>query len=89
MTKKNIIRTTEAESKHQNLELLSTRELLNGMNQEDQTVPQAIAKVIPKIEKVVNAAYQKMKKDGVKNVDLNITEEDIVKDISNYDTISK
>jgi N-acetylmuramic acid 6-phosphate etherase len=64
MAKKNIIRTTEAESKHQHLEQMSTRDLLNGINQEDQTVPMAIAKVLPKIEKVVNAVHKKMADGG-------------------------
>jgi N-acetylmuramic acid 6-phosphate etherase len=64
MAKKNIIRTTEAESRHQHLEQMSTRDLLNGINQEDQTVPLAIAKVLPKIEKVVNAVHKKMATGG-------------------------
>ncbi|ETB64082.1 TPA: PrgI family protein [Candidatus Nomurabacteria bacterium] len=35
------------------------------------------------------SAYKQMKKDNAQKIDLNITEEDIVKDISNYDTINK
>ncbi len=64
MTKKIIIRTTEADSSHQNLELMSTKDLLKSINEEDQSVPLAIAKALPKIEKLVNAVHQKMKNGG-------------------------
>ena len=64
MTKKIIIRTTEADSSHQNLELMSTKDLLSRINQEDQSVPLAIEKVLPKIEKTVNAVHKKMKEIG-------------------------
>lgn len=63
MTKK-ISRTTEAESRHQSLETLSTRELLDRINQEDQTVPFAIQKAIPSIERLVKAASKKLKAGG-------------------------
>jgi N-acetylmuramic acid 6-phosphate etherase len=64
MAKKIIIKTTEADSLHENLDLMSTKELLSNMNQEDKTVPLAIEKALPKIEKLVNAAYKKMKIGG-------------------------
>lgn len=57
-------RTTEQSSLYQNLEKMTTDELLKSINQQDQTVPQAIKKVIPKIKKVVNEAYLEMKKGG-------------------------
>ena len=64
MASKKIIKTTEASSLYQNLELMNTKELLKNINEQDQTVPLAIAKAIPKIEKLVNAAYLKMKEGG-------------------------
>ncbi len=57
-------RITEAGSNHQNLELLSTRALLEGINAEDQGVPQAVAKVIPAIELLVNKVVTAMQKGG-------------------------
>ncbi len=63
-TTKKIIRTTEAESKHDHLEQMSTKELLQQINLEDQSVPFAIEKSLGKIEKLVQAAYKKMKNGG-------------------------
>ncbi len=61
---KNFIKTTEASSKYNHLEQMSTKELLRGINEQDQGVPAAVAKAIPKIEKLVNAAFAKMKAGG-------------------------
>jgi N-acetylmuramic acid 6-phosphate etherase len=61
---KKIIKTTEAESAHQNLDQMSTKELLQQINIEDQSVPFAIEKSLGKIEKLVQAAYKKMKDGG-------------------------
>jgi len=63
-TTKKIIKTTEAESTHQNLEQMSTKELLQQINLEDQSVPFAIEKSLGKIEKLVQAALKKMKNGG-------------------------
>ncbi len=57
-------RITESSSNHDNLELKSTRELLTGINQEDQTVPLAVEKVIPEIEALVDATVERMQKGG-------------------------
>ena len=57
-------RTTEQSSLYNNLEKMSTYELLKSINEQDQTVPLAIKKVIPKIKKVVNEAYKEMKNGG-------------------------
>src|SRR5260221_4054024 len=43
---------------------MSVRALLNNINREDKTVPYAIEKIIPKIEKLVKAIVVKMKKGG-------------------------
>ncbi len=56
--------TTESPSRHKNLERKSVRELLISINAEDQIVPLAIKKVIPKIEKLVDAIVNKMKSGG-------------------------
>jgi len=64
MTNKKLIRTTEADSNYQNLDSMSTRHLLENMNSEDQNVPLAVNKALPKIEKVVDAIYKKMANGG-------------------------
>lgn len=61
---KNIIRTTEQSSRYDNLEKMSTRALLTNINKEDHTVPQAIKKALPQIEKLINAAFVRMQKGG-------------------------
>lgn len=57
-------RITESESNHKDLDLLSTRALLIGINQEDHTVPLAVEKEIPQIEKLVDACVERMKNGG-------------------------
>jgi len=56
--------TTEQSSNYNHLEKMSTLELLTNMNTEDKTVPNAIEKVIPSIEALVDVIYQKMNKGG-------------------------
>ena len=56
--------TTESSSRYRNLELKNTRELLVSINREDKSVPGAIKKILPDIEKLVNAVVLKMKKGG-------------------------
>lgn len=57
-------RTTEQESNHKNLEQLSTLAILKGINQEDQTVPLAVEKALPQIERLAEATAEKMKTGG-------------------------
>ena len=57
-------RTTESSSHYDHLEQMSTLELLQSINQEDRTVPQVIAGILPQIEAVVEAAHQRMKEGG-------------------------
>ncbi len=59
-----MIKTTEQESNHKDLDKKSTLELLQGINQEDQKVALAVKKVIPEIEKLVKAIVPRMKKGG-------------------------
>jgi N-acetylmuramic acid 6-phosphate etherase len=56
--------TTESSSRYEHLEKMSVHELLVNINREDNTVPQAIAKVIPAIESLVLAIVEKMKSGG-------------------------
>lgn len=58
------MKTTEADSYYNNLEQMSVAELLGNMNREDKTVPLAVEKAIPQIEKAVNAVVEKMKAGG-------------------------
>ncbi len=55
---------TESESNFNNLENLSISELLQGINQEDQSVAHSVKKALPQIEKAVLAIVNKMKAGG-------------------------
>lgn len=57
-------KTTEADSYYNNLENMSVADLMRNMNKEDKTVPDAVEKVIPKIEALVNTIVEKMKSGG-------------------------
>jgi N-acetylmuramic acid 6-phosphate etherase len=57
-------RTTEADSNYSDLDKMSVKELLHGMNSEDKTVPLAVEKAIPAIATVVNVIVQKMSQGG-------------------------
>ncbi len=57
-------KTTEADSNYHSLEKMSIQELLSNINKEDKTVPLAIEKVIPKIEKLVDVIVKQMKQGG-------------------------
>lgn len=58
------MRTTEQSSNYAHLDKMSTTELLQGINNEDRNVPEAISKVIPQIEKLVDGVVERMKKGG-------------------------
>lgn len=57
-------RITESSSNHDNLELKSTRLLLEGINAEDKAVPLAVEKEIPYIEQLVDACVERMQTGG-------------------------
>jgi len=59
-----MINTTEQDSHYTQLEQLPVAELLQHINQEDRTVPEAVAKALPQIEKLVLAVTEKMKTGG-------------------------
>ncbi|MBR9859140.1 N-acetylmuramic acid 6-phosphate etherase, partial [bacterium] len=56
--------TTESSSKHDNLEQLSTKELLSKINEEDYTVADAVSKELDSIEGFINAAHLRMEQGG-------------------------
>lgn len=55
---------TESPSNYRHLEKMDTRELLENMNREDQSVPLAVAKAIPVITTLVDIITAKMKEGG-------------------------
>lgn len=57
-------KTTETDSRYRNLEKTDVLTLLKNINREDRSVPIAVDKVIPKIEKLVKVIAAKMKKGG-------------------------
>lgn len=58
------VKVTEQASHYRHLEKMSVQELLVNMNKEDQTVPLAVEKAIPQIEKLVTAVADKMLAGG-------------------------
>ena len=57
-------RVTEQSSHYHHLEKMSVQEILTNINKEDKTVPDAIEKVLPGIEKLVSAIADKMLAGG-------------------------
>lgn len=55
---------TEQSSHYNNLELMSTHDLLTGINSEDKNVPLAVEKSIPEIEKLVDGIVERIKCGG-------------------------
>jgi N-acetylmuramic acid 6-phosphate etherase len=57
-------RITEEASRYRNLEQMSVYEILTNINNEDRTVPDAVAAAIPEIEKLVTVITDKMLAGG-------------------------
>lgn len=57
-------RTTEQSSKYEHLEKMPVSELLHNINNEDKTVPLAIEKALPQIEKLVEKTVSQLKNGG-------------------------
>jgi N-acetylmuramic acid 6-phosphate etherase len=57
-------KTTEQDSRYDQLERMSTATLVSNINKEDQTVAQTIAEILPDIGQAVDAIYQKMQSGG-------------------------
>lgn len=55
---------TESESLYDNLDQMSVRELLEGINNEDRKVAIAVGREIPKIEKLVTRIEERMRRGG-------------------------
>lgn len=56
--------TTESASHYDDLDKMSVHDLLININREDQSVPQAVARVIPAIEALVHVIVEKMSQGG-------------------------
>ena len=61
---KEFIRITESSSLHNDIEKMSTAELLSNINSEDKKVALAVEKVIPFITLLVDAAAEKLQAGG-------------------------
>ncbi|WP_299001299.1 N-acetylmuramic acid 6-phosphate etherase [uncultured Tenacibaculum sp.] len=57
-------KTTEQDSKYNNLEKMSVSELLTNINKEDKTVPLAVEKALPQIENLTQQIVLKLKEGG-------------------------
>lgn len=55
---------TESASRYDQLERMSTAELLRNINAEDRTVPVAVGEAIPAIEAMVDAIVERMQRGG-------------------------
>lgn len=60
----NVKTTTEQSSNYQNLQDMTVKEILTGINNEDSSVPAAVAEEIPQIEKLVECVVERMKRGG-------------------------
>lgn len=59
-----MIRVTEQESNYNDIDQMSVLEILKGINEEDKTVPNAVEKAIPQIEKLASGVADRMKDGG-------------------------
>lgn len=55
---------TEKESHYHDLDKMSVAELLHSINQEDRSVPDAVEKAIPQLEKLVTITAERMRNGG-------------------------
>ena len=60
-----IDRITESSSNFDDLDKMSTSELLYGINLEDSTVSAAVKGIIPSIEQFVDACFERMSQNGI------------------------
>ena len=58
------MKVTEQPSNYDHLDKMSVGELLSNMNREDKTVPLAVEKCIPQMEKLVTGIVERMQKGG-------------------------
>ena len=57
-------RTTEKDSHYNNLEQMTVSDILKNINKEDRTVPDAVEKAIPQLEKLVTIVTERMRNGG-------------------------
>lgn len=57
-------KTTEKDSNYTDLEKMPVAEILRNINREDRTVPDAVERALPAIEKLVTVTAEKMKTGG-------------------------
>lgn len=55
---------TEASSNHDDLEQMTTQQMVEGINQEDQKVAAAVQGVMPDLVPLIDAIYEKMEQGG-------------------------
>lgn len=60
----NFTKTTEQDSKYNNLEHMKIKDLLININKEDKSVPYAVEEAIPQIEALVERIVEKLKNGG-------------------------
>ena len=58
------IKTTEQDSHYNHLEKMSIKDILNVINQEDHSVPKAVATVLPQIEILIAQIAKNLRKGG-------------------------
>ncbi|MHC2991092.1 N-acetylmuramic acid-6-phosphate etherase [Pontibacter sp. HJ8] len=56
--------TTEKDSNYKDLDKMSVKEILENINKEDKSVPLAVEKALPQIEKLVQVVVDRMKQGG-------------------------
>ena len=57
-------RITEQPSRHDHLDRMGTAEILQRINAEDRTVPEAVAQALPALEPLVDAVVERMRRGG-------------------------
>ncbi len=57
-------KTTEADSHYNHLDKMTVSELLKNINSEDKTIPFAVEKSLPEIEKLTKSVVEKLKSGG-------------------------
>ncbi|MCH2230254.1 MAG: N-acetylmuramic acid 6-phosphate etherase [Crocinitomicaceae bacterium] len=58
------MKVTESSSNYDNLDKMSTNELLNAINSEDRTVAESVERIIAAVERFIDACYDRMKNGG-------------------------
>jgi N-acetylmuramic acid 6-phosphate etherase len=59
-----MIRVTEQESRYNDIDKMEVLDILKGINNEDKTVPLAVEKCLPQIERLAIAVTERMKNGG-------------------------